>query len=197
MRQSWNKWIYFAIVMFAGAICGSIFLQALPIAQQQQLNDGMINYITWLKQAMYIDSSMLFWDIFLKHMKWAFALILLGISMVGVPFIVVLIFMKGFLLGSSIFMLVQSFGSSGIWYSMLTLAPHNIIVLPALIVLSSAAISFAAFLFNGRIRGRGGVMSEQVIHFSTIAMCMILLLACAALIEVHLSPMLIKWYMAG
>lgn len=197
MPNQWNKWIYLAIVMFAGAVCGSIFLQALPIAQQEELNQGLINYVAWLNQAATIDHSLLFWDTFFKHVKWALVLVVLGISMIGTPFIVVLNFMKGFLLGSSIYMLVQSFGSKGVWLSLLTIAPHNIIVLPALIVLSSAALSFAGFLFNQRIRKLGGALSERVVSFSTVAMAMLLLLACASLVEVYVSPLLMKWYVAN
>lgn len=197
MQNQWSKWIYLAIVMLAGAICGSIFLQALPAAQQEELNQGLVSYVAWMNQPAAVDQSMLFWDTFFKHVKWAAALIVLGISMIGIPFIVVLVFMKGFLLGSSIYMLVQAFGSEGIWLSLFTIAPHNMIALPAIIVLSGAALSFAGFLFNQRIRKQGGVMSEQLISFSTIAMAMLLLLACAALVEVYVSPLLLNWYAAG
>lgn len=91
-------------------------------------------------------------------------------------------------------MLTQAFGTEGIWLSLLTIAPHNIVVIPALIVLSSSAISFAAFLFNNRIRKHQGVLSSQLLSFSTIATAMLLLLAAASLIEVFVTPKLLEWY---
>ncbi|MEK4249722.1 stage II sporulation protein M [Paenibacillus sp. FSL W7-1287] len=194
MQGQWNKWIYLGVVMFAGAICGSILLQALPAVQQEELNRGMVHYVGWLQQAAFLDRADLFWNTFFKHMKWAVAFILLGISMIGVPIVVILNFLKGFLLGSSIFMLTQAFGTEGIWLSLLTIAPHNIVVIPALIVLSSSAISFAAFLFNNRIRKHQGVLSSQLLSFSTIATAMLLLLAAASLIEVFVTPKLLEWY---
>jgi stage II sporulation protein M len=197
MHNHWNKLVYLGIVMFAGAICGSIFLQALPTAQQEQLNQGMISYVSWLNQSAKLDHSLLFWDTFFKHVKWAVVIILLGVSMIGVPFIVVLSFMKGFLLGSSIYMLIQSLGSEGVWLSIVSIAPHNMMVIPAFIMLSSAALSFASYMFNQRIRKLGGAMTEQVISFSTVAMTMLLVLACAALVEVYVSPQLLKWYVAS
>jgi len=197
MQSHWTKWIYLAIVMLAGAICGSIFLQALPAAQQEQLNQGILHYVAWLNQSPDLDKSMLFWDTFFKHVKWALVLVLLGISMIGVPFIVILNFIKGFLIGSSIYMLVQAIGSKGAWLSLISIAPQNMIAIPALIVMSSAAISFASFLFNQRIRKQGGPMTEQVISFSSVAMTMLLLLAVAALVEVYVSPQLVKWYIGS
>src|SRR5690606_30978848 len=194
MQGQWNKWIYLGVVMFAGAICGSILLEALPAVQQEELNRGMVHYVGWLQQAAFLDRADLFWNTFFKHMKWAVAFILLGISMIGVPIVVILNFLKGFLLGSSIFMLTQAFGTEGIWLSLLTIAPHNIVVIPALIVLSSSAISFAAFLFNNRIRKHQGVLSSQLLSFSTIATAMLLLLAAASLIEVFVTPKLLEWY---
>ncbi|MCM3633133.1 stage II sporulation protein M [Paenibacillus camelliae] len=194
MQGQWNKWIYLGVVMFAGAICGSILLQALPAVQQEELNRGMVHYVGWLQQAAFLDRADLFWNTFFKHMKWAVAFILLGISIIGVPIVVILNFLKGFLLGSSIFMLTQAFGTEGIWLSLLTIAPHNIVVIPALIVLSSSAISFAAFLFNNRIRKHQGVLSSQLLSFSTIATAMLLLLAAASLIEVFVTPKLLEWY---
>ncbi|MFC6332348.1 stage II sporulation protein M [Paenibacillus septentrionalis] len=194
MQGQWSKWIYLGVVMFAGAVCGSIFLQALPTMQQEELNQGIVHYVAWLQQAAALDRTALFWDTFFKHLKWAFALIILGISMIGVPFVVVLNFLKGFLLGSSIYMLTQAFGSEGIWLSLFTIAPHNIFVLPAMIVLSSAAISLASFLFNNRIRKHQGVLSQQLLSFSTIATAMMLLLAAASLIEVYVTPLLLDWY---
>ena len=197
MQGQWNKWIYLSVVMFAGAICGSILLQALPSVQQEELNQGIVHYVGWLQQAAFLDRTELFWATFFKHMKWALAFIVLGISMIGVPFVIILNFLKGFLLGSSIFMLTQAFGSEGIWLSLLTVAPHNIVVLPALIILSSSAISFAAFLFNNRIRKHQGVLSQQLLSFSTVATAMLLLLAAASLIEVYVTPMLLEWYSSG
>lgn len=66
MQGQWNKWIYLGVVMFAGAICGSILLQALPAVQQEELNRGMVHYVGWLQQAAFLDRADLFWNTFLS-----------------------------------------------------------------------------------------------------------------------------------
>lgn len=181
--------------MFAGAVFGSIFIQVLPIDQQTGLGQEITLYMSWMKHGSDVNSSHLFWEAFFKHFKWVILLFILGITVIGVPFIIVLNFLKGFLLGCSIHMIVQMFGTQGIMLCLMTIVPHNLVAVPAILILSSTAISFSSFLVKKRLLSHEGNIREEFISYSTVAMTMLILLAVAALVEVYVSPHVMVWYL--
>lgn len=198
LKSNMMKWVYLGVVMFAGAVFGSLFIQVLPSEQQIGLGNEIVLYMNWIKQSSDINSSYLFWDTFFGYFKWVALLFILGITVVGVPIIIVLNFLKGFLLGCSIHFVVQMFGAQGVLLSLVTVIPHNVVAVPAILILSSAAIGFSTFLVKKRLilhDGNAGNVREALISYSAVAMSMLVLLAVAAFIEVYVSPQMMEWYL--
>ncbi|MCR8660364.1 stage II sporulation protein M [Paenibacillus endoradicis] len=189
------KWVYLGVVMFAGAVFGSIFIQVLPSEQQLRLGNELTLYMNWMKQSSEVNSSYMFWDAFFGYFKWVVLLFVLGITVIGVPLIIVLNFLKGFLIGCSIHIVVQMFGTQGVLLSLVTVVPHNVIAVPVILILSSTAIGFSTFIVKKRLMTHAGNVREAFISYSAVAMSMLILLAVAAFIEVYISPQVMEWYL--
>ena len=181
--------------MFAGAVFGSIFIQVLPSEQQLGLGHEITIYMNWMKQSSDVNSSYLFWEAFFKYFILVTLLFILGITVIGVPLIIVLNFLKGFLLGCSIHIVVQMFGTQGILLSVATIVPHNVVAVPAILILSSTAIGFSTHIVKNRLMTHKGNLREAFVSYSTIAMSMLILLAIAAFVQVYISPQVMEWYL--
>lgn len=195
LKSNLSKWIYLGVVMFAGAVFGSIFIQVLPSEQQLGLGHEITIYMNWMKQSSDVNSSYLFWEAFFKYFIWVTLLFILGITVIGVPLIIVLNFLKGFLLGCSIHIVVQMFGTQGILLSIATVVPHNVVAVPAILILSSTAIGFSTHIVKKRLMTHKGNLREAFVSYSTVAMSMLILLAIAAFVQVYISPQVMEWYL--
>lgn len=78
----------------------------------------------------------------------------LGITAIGIPFILILDFIKGFTLGFSASFITLGLGTKGIWLSLLGILPQNIFFIPCILVGSSIAMKFSAEKLKNKINRR-------------------------------------------
>jgi len=186
-----------SVLLFAGAVFGSLLVQALSVEQQTELSAALSHYLQWIGVEGQLEgTTALFWSTMLKHFQWVVLIFICGITIIGVPIIVVFNFLKGFMIGFSISIMVQQFGTEGLFLAFVSFVPQNIIVIPAIILLSSAAIRYSGFLLKNRILNHGGELGVTTMNYSSLAMTALLLCALSALVEAYLSPQLIQWYIA-
>lgn len=121
---------------------------------------------------------------------WA-VLFFLGLTVIGIPMVLILIFMRGFTLGFAISFLAKQKSGAGTLLAITAIAPHNLILLPALFLSGAAALSFALILvqrfFNTRVRVLPGFLGYTVVMLTAG-----ILFSGAAVIEAYVSPWLTR-----
>ncbi|MCR2803085.1 stage II sporulation protein M [Paenibacillus soyae] len=193
MRVHFNLYLFVAVLFVVGAVFGVLLLQALTLEQQQDLADEVGGYVHYMNIGVDASEEEVFWERFFFHLKWLILVWILGVTVVGIPGILALNFLKGTLIGFALGVLVQQYGWKGIVFSILTLAPQNIIAIPALIIASAAAISFGIFLVKNRLLQQNGELLPQLGSLTSTTVIMLLLFAGAAFVEAYLSPSVISW----
>ncbi len=114
----------------------------------------------------------------------------LGLTVVGVPLILGLIFARAFSLGFTLGFLIQEKGSLGMVIGLASVIPQNLIYVPFLLIGAVVCLNFSLFLVRGRFRARAELWQNFVLYTLTmIGITIILLLG--ALIESYLSPLLL------
>jgi stage II sporulation protein M len=115
---------------------------------------------------------------------------LCGLTVIGIPLIAVLLFIRGFALGFTAGFFIAQKGWPGLLVSAAALLPQNLVLLPVLIVASALAVCFATILvrrlFNPRL--------AQAIPFARYSLLMGLATLVAiggGLIEVFITPQLL------
>ncbi|MFF2482088.1 stage II sporulation protein M [Paenibacillus sp. NPDC058071] len=192
-RNHYTLYIFVAVLFVVGAVFGGLMVNALTLEQQQNLAADMNQYIQLMSNGIAVDEAHSFWDRFLFHGKWLLLLWLLGITVVGLPFVLALDFLKGALVGFSIGTLINQYAWKGLLFSLVSVAPHNLIVVPAIMATSVAAITFSAYVIKNRLILQRGTLAPQLAAFTSTAVLMLFVLAGAALLEAYLSPALMQW----
>lgn len=191
MKNTLMKWIYLGVVMVAGAVFGSLFIQLLSNEQIASIGQEISDYTIWIdKQGEQLNTA-LFWDVFFINFIWVALIFVMGLSVVGVPVIIVMLFIKGFIVGSTIHLMLESMGANSVIAAVASQIPHMILAIPALLCISSAAISFTTFALKKR-KGQAQ-WKEQFVSYSTITMSMMLILALSAWVEVKVTPVVLDW----
>lgn len=118
---------------------------------------------------------------------------ILGLSIVGAPFVFAIVFWRGFTLGFAAAFLVQRHLWRGFVFAVAALAPYNGIAVPALIAAAGAALSFAGQALMVLFGPRGGPMRGPAVK--TVLLwtgCGAALLA-GSLLEAYVTPALLPW----
>ncbi|WP_337101710.1 stage II sporulation protein M [Paenibacillus sp. YIM B09110] len=193
VKNNLSLYVFVAVLFVVGAIFGALMVNALTFEQQQDLAQDVDQYVRLMGAGIGVDETDSFWERFVFHGKWMLLLWLLGITVVGIPGVLALNFLKGALVGFSIGTLINQYAWKGVWFSLVSIAPQNIIAIPAMIVTSVAALTFSIYVVKNRLLQQKGTLAPELAGFTSTTLLMVIVLAGASLFEAYVSPTIIGW----
>lgn len=116
---------------------------------------------------------------------------LLGISIIGIPLILIIFSFKSFLLGFTLTSFIYNFKFKGIILGLVYITPHLINIL-TLFILSYYSVKFSLMLFNylfRKIEYNKNIIVKRYLKFLII--CSMLFLV-SSIIEAYLIPIILK-----
>jgi stage II sporulation protein M len=185
--------VFIAVLAAAGIVFGVLASRTLTLDQQDNLASDLARYALTAEAGQLADAGDTLRDRALLHGKWVLAVWLLGVTVVGAPFVLVLDFLKGVLIGFSFGVLIQAYGWKGMLFALAAMAPGNLLVLPALLFASVSSVAFALHVFKYRLMQPTGSLREPLLAHASTALTMLALSAGGAFIEAYAAPKLIGW----
>jgi stage II sporulation protein M len=184
-----------AFLLFSmGIVFGTLSAKSLGEGQKTEL----LHYIQLFFQGMkkevqpVTDISLAKEAIF-NHLKTIFVLLLLGVSVIGVPLILFLIFAKGYILGFTIGFVLQQLSGKGFLFTVTSVFPHYVLIIPAFLVAGVANIDFAGALLKSRFRKTYRPISSELLQCLGINGISVFVLTISGVIEGFISPLFIYW----
>lgn len=191
-RDNLNLYVFVGVLVVVGAIFGALLVNALTLEQQQELADEIGVYLTTVKESQSISPATTFWESFWFYGKWLLLIWFLGLSVIGLPLVLVLDFLKGVLIGFAVALLAQQLAWKGVFFFLVATAPQNAIVIPALMIASISAARFAYFVVRERLFRRKGQLLPPFLAHTAVTGLMLLMLCVASLYEAFLSPLILE-----
>ncbi len=137
-------------------------------------------------------SEILYQSILDNVLKTAALLFVLGLTVIGAPLVLGIVFLRGFVLGFTVGFLIQETSLNGlILAAAAVLPPHNVVAVPAIMIAAGGALAFASTAFQTMCGLSQRRIYGQLLSSGFICICSCLLLTVAALIETYLTPVLI------
>lgn len=118
---------------------------------------------------------------------------LLGLSLVGAPAVLALLFLRGFALGFTVVFLFEQLSYRGLLLAFVGILPQTMLGVPGLLLAAGAAITFAvgaSKVLSGR-RVDGSVYS-QLATATLLTLCASVLIALSCWIQGNVSPILVE-----
>lgn len=134
--------------LFNGRDFGAIIVNSMTISQKEDLFYYLNQFFGQLTNEKAAESKEMFLQSFLHHMKYLGLMWILGISIIGLPLIFLMIFLKGIVVGFTVGFLVNQMGLSGFFLSFVSVLPQNILLIPAYLVIGTCAIAFSIRLIG-------------------------------------------------
>jgi stage II sporulation protein M len=191
--DSITLYVFIGVLFAVGVVFGALAVHSLTLEQQQNLSGDLDRFIRMMEAGMFPDKAETFWDRFFFYAKWIGLIGVLGMTVVGLPLVLALDFLKGSLVGFAIGTVVSEHGWKGLVFSLASVAPPNIIVVPAIVLASAASISFAMHVIRFRLLQSKGRLLPAFASLCSMLGLMLLAVTAAALVEAYISPALMRW----
>ncbi len=131
-----KMFLFFEILLLIGVLSGSIFSLTLNETDAVLVSEYLNNFIESISNNSYKDALL---NAVLSNSLILTIIFLLGFSVIGIPFVILIFFYKAFIIGFSFASIILNFKSKGILLSFFYIFPHhalNLLVLMVLIIYS-------------------------------------------------------------
>jgi stage II sporulation protein M len=190
-----NASIYFSMLLafIVGISAGAFTVNGLSSAQRDELVNyfkGFLQLFTYQK----LDSSELFKVALLENLKIVAILWALGVTIIGIPFIYVIIGIRGFITGFSSGFIIETIGARGLLFTVCALIPKEIIVIPCIIALGAYGINFSLRIIKSKSVKH---FTKQSLKSSFFAYCLVTVfftsvIFAGILVEAYVTPVFIR-----
>jgi len=189
-----NFLLYFLLVLFlmVGISAGAITVNVLDNSQKQEMISFLNSFFKILNQDS-VDSFILLKHSLLNNVQTLLLIWLLGIIVLGIPLVIGIVILRGFVIGFTVGFLVNELGFKGFVFSILAILPQNIFVIPGIIIISAISISFSVKIIKNRInRNIRYKFATELVRYSLVTASLSLLLILGSLIEAYITPAFMK-----
>ncbi|CDO01972.1 stage II sporulation protein M [Oceanobacillus picturae] len=181
-------YLFMIILFMTGIVFGAILVNSMSVIQKQDLIFYLERFFGQLHNQQLTENTTILKNSFFYHVKYLLLLFILGLSVIGLPIVWILLFIKGLVVGFSVGFIVNQLGMDGFLLATFSIAPQNILIIPIYIVAGSLAMIFSLKLL-GKLFTRK--VSQPVFQpFGRYAMIfgfLLILSFAAALLETYVS----------
>jgi stage II sporulation protein M len=182
-----------SLLLMVGIVSGSFSVRALDTFQRTeviQLLEGFLNNTdVYLQDNLATFRTSIIFNIQTIIILWFF-----GLFSFGSPFIGLLLFARGFILGFAVAFLIEELGFKGLIFATISIFPQNIIILPALILGGTNGMVYSIKKFKNRFGGRKTYYrSNDFIGYCIITGVVLIALVLGSLMEAYISPVFIRF----
>jgi len=185
---------FFMILIFViGVVVGALAVKTLPDEQKTELISYLHIFFTGLTQGTenITNGSSMISSVMFNNAKTIVLMWILGFTIVGIPFVLFILFTRGFIIGFTVGFLVNEYVMRGLLFALASVLPHNFFAIPAVLVMGVSATKFSLMLVRRKTYGKINLWYEAA-GYSVLCMVMLVVMLFAALLEVYISPVFMK-----
>ncbi|MCE5285457.1 MAG: stage II sporulation protein M [Pelosinus sp.] len=192
LRKNIIAYFFIILVFSIGIIVGALAVKTLPDEQKKELIGYLSIFFNGLTNGFDAgNESSILSSVIYNNVKTIIIMWLLGFTIVGIPFVLFILFTRGFVIGFTVGFLVNEYVMKGILFAITAVIPHNFLAVPATLVTAVAAIKFSLLLLRGRKNKRINLFA-QAFNYSIFCAVMLCVMLLASIIEVYASPIFMK-----
>ncbi|MBB3867324.1 stage II sporulation protein M [Geobacillus sp. NFOSA3] len=193
MREHAPMYLFVIVLFLMGVIFGAIVVNSLNFSQKQDLYYYLTQFFGQVSKGNIASAHDMFQQSYFHNLKYVALMWVLGISIIGLPIILILLFLKGIVVGFTVGFLVNQMGWQGFLLSFVSVMPQNLIIIPAFVIMGVISVSFSLQMVRNQFMKRGHEPIFPMIMRYTMAMMLISVsLLVSSSLEAYVSPLFMK-----
>ena len=163
-----NAYLFLLMAFVLGVSAGAFTVNGLSPMQRDELSNYFQGFLQLLNNQN-IESSELLSVSLLENMKLVGLLWILGVTIIGIPFIFVFLGIRGFITGFSSGFIINVLGLKGVLFTTFALLPKEIIIVPCLIAIGVNGINFSMRIAKNKSVDQGN--SKDSLKTAFVSYC--------------------------
>ncbi|HLR66381.1 stage II sporulation protein M [Virgibacillus alimentarius] len=188
VKEHATIYIFMVILFLTGIIFGAIIVNSMNFVQKQDLFFYLERFFGQVSDNQHIENKEILKDSFFYHAKYLLLLFILGLSVIGLPVVWILLFLKGLVVGFSVGFIVNQLGLKGLLLASLSIAPQNFLIIPIYIIAGSLSMIFSLTLMKKLFtRKLTNSVFQPFGQYITVFMLLLVFALLAALLEAFVA----------
>ena len=192
-REHSSIFLFIIVLFLMGVIFGAIVVNSMSFTQKEDLFYYLSQFFGQVSDGKMAGNLDLFLQSFYHNSKFIGLIWVLGISIIGLPIILILLFVKGMVVGFTVGFLVSQMGWKGFTLAFVSILPQNVIIIPVFIIMAAFSVIFSMRMIKRQFIKK---FAEPILPFFKgyifAFIAAVLFLSAASGIEAYLSPWLMK-----
>jgi stage II sporulation protein M len=187
-----NRWQYIimTLIFLSGVVMGNYKVPGLEGGVKSHLLALVDGYLQGGMEGSLHGGAILY-HAFITQGSTLLAVWFLGLTVLGLPLILAIIFMRGYSMGFTMGFLIRAKGGGGILIGLLTIVPQNLVYIPFLLIWAVVATNFSLQVLRGNPSGFPDLL-RRLMSYSLLMLVFLLICLIGAFIEAYLSPWLLN-----
>lgn len=191
LKQKWVLFLFVTVFFCVGIFFGATAAKTIGMDRAYHLSAYFNSFLDKVASTPVVE-QMYFRHNVLNNLYIMIAMYILGLTVIGIPLVLVAVFSRGFILGFTIGFLVRDKAWKGFLFALISVLPHNIFVIPAVIVGAVIALSFSGLLVKRRFNTPNMTITGHLGVYTAAMLILCLITTAAGFVETYLTPALIK-----
>ncbi|MCL1631879.1 stage II sporulation protein M [Sporolactobacillus sp. CPB3-1] len=197
IREYLSLYTFVTGLLLMGIIFGAIVVNCLPYEAKSDLLHYVQQFFGELAKNQIASPRSLFKESFFNDLQFLILIWVLGLSVIGLPLIFLLIFVRGLFLGFTVGFLVSQMGINGLMAVLVSIFPQNLLMIPNNLFLTVLSVAFSLKMIRQLLmRTRKQPMLPQFISYALILASTSFIAAAASGYEAYVSPVLIRLFIS-
>ncbi|RKD25631.1 stage II sporulation protein M [Ammoniphilus oxalaticus] len=192
LKENLSLYLFIIVLFTMGVSFGAILVNSLATNQKQDLMGYLTQFFSELHSGLKVNPTAAFQQSLGDHLKYIGLIWMLGLSIIGLPIILIMVFLKGLVVGFTVGFLAHQWHWSGLMMAGLSVLPQNLLVIPVIIIMGTAGVSFSLRLIRSRFMRRGEHIYPFFLRYTLLVVLLGFILSVASLFETFVSPLLMK-----
>jgi len=193
IREYSSLYMFIVVLFLMGVICGSIVVNSLSFTQKEDLLYYLTRFFGEVEAGTVTTSSQMFIGSITHNIQYIGLIWILGISIIGIPLILILLFLKGMVVGFTVGFLVNTMSWEGFKIALVSVLPQNIILVPLIIFITTLSLALSIRIISRVFlkQVRQPIRPILLKYMLAFIICLIFIVG-AGVVEAYFSPPLMK-----
>jgi stage II sporulation protein M len=190
-----NSILFVIVVIFIiGLIFGSIYITILKDSGKSLVLKEVNNYFLSLNKISFSDKIEIFKNSLISNLLYFIFMWLLGISVIGVPIIIIMIFFKSFVVGFSVSSIFAKYGFKAIIGAFLYIFPSSVVTSIITLILGAYSLILSFKIIKGAFIKRNINFKTFMGKYFFLLLISILVSILCSLYDAFVNPSILKLF---
>lgn len=192
VREHAGVYFFIALLFLIGVVFGTLAVKALTTDQKAELMDYLNLFLRDVAGTPTIAGNELVGQTVWSNLKSIGVIWLSGLTVIGLPLALILVFTKGFASGFTVGFLVDEISWRGLLVAGAAVLPQSLLLIPAVLFVGAGAVCFALFVLRHRLSNRRTPVPLPLVSYALFLLVGAAVVALAGIVEAYVTPVFLR-----